>query len=79
MATIKIKDVQDADYDNRIAFADSAEVFCGISVRRSQAFNEQNGISRDYAYGPEPRQRMDFVPGHPEAPTLMHIHGGYWQ
>jgi acetyl esterase/lipase len=79
MAPIVIEGVQDADYDNRAAFAASAEAFYGISVRRSQAFNERNGIRRDFAYGPEPRQRMDFVPGNPEAPTLLHIHGGYWQ
>ncbi|MDP6517427.1 MAG: alpha/beta hydrolase [Alphaproteobacteria bacterium] len=33
----------------------------------------------DFAYGPKPRNRIDFVPGEEGAPTLYHIHGGYWQ
>jgi arylformamidase len=79
MTEIKIEGVKDADYDNRLAFAASAEAFYGTSTRRSLAFNEANHIRQDFAYGDKPRNRMDFVPGNAEAPTLLHIHGGYWQ
>ena len=34
----------------------------------------------DLAYGGTPRQRLDlFLADSPRAPTLMFIHGGYWQ
>lgn len=79
MTTIKIEGIGDADYDNRAAFAASVAAFYAESVRRSRAFNAANGIRKDFAYGPKPRNRIDFAPGDPEAPTLFHIHGGYWQ
>lgn len=36
---------------------------------------------RDVPYGPSPDERLDLfpVPGHPEAPLLLFIHGGYWR
>ena len=79
MTDIKIKGVSDAEYDNRGAFAESAEGFYAESARRSRAFNERTGIRLDFSYGPKPRNRIDFVPGDKDAPTLYHIHGGYWQ
>jgi acetyl esterase/lipase len=34
----------------------------------------------DLRYGDSPRERLDFFPApEPNAPTLMFIHGGYWQ
>ena len=34
----------------------------------------------DLAYGPRPRNRIDFIKcGPPRAPTLVFVHGGYWQ
>jgi acetyl esterase/lipase len=79
LAKIIIEGVEDADYNNRAAFAASAEAFYADSVRRSRAFNQRNGIRRDFSYGSNPRNRIDFVPGDAQAPTLLHIHGGYWQ
>jgi len=36
---------------------------------------------RNLAYGPSPDETLDLfpVPGHPEAPLLLFIHGGYWR
>jgi len=36
MAEIKLTGVRDQDYDNRAAFADSAQLFYGESKRRSR-------------------------------------------
>ena len=34
----------------------------------------------DLAYGPRPRNRIDFIKcDPPRAPTLVFVHGGYWQ
>lgn len=79
MTAIKQVGVSDAEYDNRAAFEESAQIYYAESKRRSQDFNARNGIRRDFVYGPKPRNRIDFVPGDKDAPTLYHIHGGYWQ
>ena len=79
MAEIKLTGVRDQDYDNRAAFADSAQLFYGESKRRSAAFYEANAFRRDFTYGPKPRNRIDVLVADPDAPTLFHIHGGYWQ
>src|ERR1700748_1238811 len=31
------------------------------------------------SYGPRERNRIDFLKAAPNAPTLLFIHGGYWQ
>jgi|TARA_Y100000031_G_scaffold124687_1_gene140631 hypothetical protein len=79
MTVIKIEGVTDAEYDNRRAFAVSAEAFYAESKARSRKFNQRNGIRLDFTYGPKPANRIDFVPGEADAPTLFHVHGGYWQ
>lgn len=79
MAEIKLTGVRDEDYDNRAAFAESAQDFYAESSRRSLAFFAANDFQRDFTYGPRPRNRLDFLLVDPEAPTLFHIHGGYWQ
>ena len=33
----------------------------------------------DLRYGPRERNRIDFLKVHDDAPTLLFIHGGYWQ
>jgi len=47
---------------------------------RSDAFRKAHGGRIDIAYGPGARQRLDvFSAGRPGAPTLVYVHGGYWQ
>ena len=49
-------------------------------TKRSAALRESVPHRRGLAYGPTPREVIDFVPcGKPGAPTLAFIHGGYWQ
>ena len=52
MAEIKLTGVRDQDYDNRAAFADSAQLFYGESKRRSAAFYEANAFRRDFTSVP---------------------------
>jgi arylformamidase len=47
---------------------------------RSDALYHAVSSVRDIAYGPGHRQRFDWFPsGQSSAPTLVFIHGGYWQ
>lgn len=69
----------DAAYNNTEAVADSARYLADWE-RRSAALRAALPRHLDLRYGPADRERIDFFPtGKPGAPTLMFIHGGYWQ
>jgi arylformamidase len=69
----------DAAYNNGAAVAESATHIAEwqrLSAERRQAMPGH----LDLAYGPAPRERVDFFAApKPGAPTLLFIHGGYWQ
>jgi arylformamidase len=47
---------------------------------RSAAMRQRPDAKLDLAYGPRPRNRIDFITcGAPRASTLVFVHGGYWQ
>ncbi len=47
---------------------------------RSAAVRQRPNAMLDLAYGPRPRNRIDFIRcGARRAPTLVFVHGGYWQ
>jgi len=49
-------------------------------VTRSRAFRNRSGGFLDAAYGPGERHRLDiFTAAADRAPTLVYLHGGYWQ
>ncbi|AHE65892.1 alpha/beta hydrolase [Legionella oakridgensis] len=52
-------------------FADWEQRSADISARLPEHLNLQ--------YGPRPRNRLDFFKAKEGAPTLLFIHGGYWQ
>jgi arylformamidase len=69
----------DLAYNNVRAEPDYAALMAGFHAR-SRAIYETFDVERDIAYGPEPRQRFDWLScGRPDAPTLVFVHGGYWQ
>ena len=69
----------DAAYNNSLAVANSAE-FLADWERRSSALRRSEPHHLDLPYGSAPRQRLDFFPAATaKAPTLLFIHGGYWQ
>ncbi|MDJ0950065.1 MAG: alpha/beta hydrolase [Alphaproteobacteria bacterium] len=69
----------DSQYNNRARVPDFADYF--------QRWDEQSAAVRsaadaalNIAYGSDPRHRLDIFPAGPRpAPTLVFIHGGYWQ
>jgi arylformamidase len=69
----------DAAYNNAAAVADSA-AFIAKWERQSGDFRAAMPDRLDLRYGPAERQRLDFFAAAPRrAPTLLFIHGGYWQ
>jgi len=71
----------DAAYNNTRAVgpAKRDEYVAGWN-RRSEAIRKTSGARLDVRYGDEPRQRLDVFPcARIGAPTLVYIHGGYWQ
>ena len=69
----------DAAYNNRAA-APRLESIKQDWDNRSNALYARARVSRDLAYGAQPRQRLDFFHARAKGrPTLAFIHGGYWQ
>lgn len=70
--------LRDAAYNNTAAVLDSARQLADFE-RRSSALVEQVPSQLDMAYGTAERMRFDFFKGHANKPTLLFVHGGYWQ
>jgi arylformamidase len=69
----------DAAYNNIAAVANYETIKADWSAR-SERVRQSRGGHLDLRYGDAPRQRLDlFLAGIPRAPTLMFVHGGYWQ
>jgi arylformamidase len=69
----------DVAYNNGTAVANSGAIVAAWE-QRSAALRLRDDAMLDLAYGPKPRNRVDFIKcAAPHAPTLAFIHGGYWQ
>jgi len=69
----------DAAYNNSAAVPERDAIVAGWVARSARVRREYAG-RLDLAYGETPRERLDlFLAADPQAPTLVFIHGGYWQ
>ena len=69
----------DAAYNNGVAVADSA-AWIARWEQRSAELRAAMPEHLDLRYGPAERERVDFFAcAERNAPTLIFIHGGYWQ
>jgi arylformamidase len=71
----------DAAYNNTAAVgAAKRKQYVADWMRRSDVIRRTPGARIDLRYGGGARHRLDVFPcGRPAAPTLVYIHGGYWQ
>ena len=69
---------RDLGLNNGEAVAGSADLVAGWE-RRSAAMRARYPGHLDLRYGPRERNRIDFLKARDKAPTLLFIHGGYWQ
>ena len=69
---------RDLGLNNGVQFPGSAEIVAGWD-RRSQEMRARYSDHLDLRYGPRERNRIDFFKAGDKAPTLLFIHGGYWQ
>ena len=72
------QDERDRGLNNGTAVAGSVDIVAGWE-RRSAAVRQRHPQHLDFRYGPRERNRIDFVKASERAPTLLFIHGGYWQ
>jgi arylformamidase len=68
----------DHGLNNGTAVAGSADIVAGWD-RRSAALRAGYPDHLDLRYGPRERNRIDVLKAADRAPTLLFIHGGYWQ
>jgi acetyl esterase/lipase len=71
----------DAAYNNTAAVGQARrDRYVADWTARSDAFRARYRGRLDLPYGSGPRQRLDVFPcGRHGAPSLVYIHGGYWQ
>jgi arylformamidase len=69
---------RDLGFNNSVAVPDSADIVAGWE-KRSAVMRSRHPDHLDLRYGPRERNRIDFLKAAPNAPTLLFIHGGYWQ
>jgi arylformamidase len=68
----------DRGLNNGQAVTGSADIVAGWD-RRSAELRQRFPAHLDLRYGPRERNRIDFLKARNGAPTLLFIHGGYWQ
>jgi arylformamidase len=69
---------RDRGLNNGVAVAGSAGIVAGWE-RCSAEMRARYPAHLDLRYGPRERNRIDFLKAGEKAPTLLFIHGGYWQ
>ncbi|WP_024517276.1 alpha/beta hydrolase [Bradyrhizobium sp. Tv2a-2] len=68
----------DRGLNNSLAVANSGDIVAGWE-QRSLGLRKRYPAHLDLRYGPRERNRIDFLKIADRAPTLLFIHGGYWQ
>jgi acetyl esterase/lipase len=68
----------DRGLNNSLAVAGSADIVAGWE-QRSAGLRKNHPAHLDLRYGLRERNRIDFLKAADHAPTLLFIHGGYWQ
>ncbi len=69
---------RDLGLNNGVAVPGSIEMVAGWE-QRSGEMRKRFPDQLDLRYGPRERNRIDFLKAGDRAPTLLFIHGGYWQ
>jgi len=68
----------DRGLNNGEAVKGSADIVAGWDARSAELRKRFSG-NLDLRYGPQERNRIDYFKAAANAPTLLFIHGGYWQ
>ena len=68
----------DRGLNNGEAVAGSAAIVAAWDARSTE-LRKRHAAHLDLRYGPRERNRIDFLKVRDGAPTLLFIHGGYWQ
>src|SRR5258707_15421777 len=69
---------RDLGLNNGVAVPASVDIVAGWDKRSAEMRARHSG-HLDLRYGPRERNRIDFLKAADGGPTLLFIHGGYWQ
>ena len=69
---------RDLGLNNGLAVAASTDIIAGWDALSAE-LRKRYPAHLDLRYGPRERNRIDFLKARDEGPTLLFIHGGYWQ
>jgi arylformamidase len=69
----------DSQYNNRARIPEHLDILARWT-ERSERTRATLACNLDVAYGSDPTERLDIFPSTaPDAPILVHVHGGYWR
>ena len=69
---------RDLGFNNGLAVAASTDIIAGWDALSAE-LRKRYPAHLDLRYGQRERDRIDFLKARDEGPTLLFIHGGYWQ
>jgi arylformamidase len=69
---------RDLGFNNGVAVPESADIVAGWD-KGSAGIRVRHSGHLDLRYGPRERNRIDYLKAADGGPTLLFIHGGYWQ
>ena len=72
------QEARDLGLNNGVAVPGSVDMAAGWE-QRSAEVRKRFPDHLDLRYGPRERNRIDFLKAGEQAPTLLFVHGGYWQ
>src|ERR1700744_2012366 len=72
------REALDSGLNNSGAVAGSGNMVEGWETQSAET-RARHSAHLNLSYGPRERNRIDFLKAAPNAPTLVFIHGGYWQ
>ena len=72
------QEARDLGLNNGVAVPGSVDMVAGWEQRSADVRKRFPG-HLDMRYGARERNRIDFLKAGEQAPTLLFIHGGYWQ
>ena len=72
------REALDSGLNNSGAVAGSGNMVAGWETLSAET-RARHGTHLNLSYGARERNRIDFLKAAPNAPTLLFIHGGYWQ
>lgn len=76
---VRDDDWYEREYNPRVTVAETAALLAAWPVRSAAVLGRRRPTAADVAYGPHPREILDFHRAAGARGVLVFVHGGYWR